>query len=56
MSISDMIPLLSTRCRDGRDGKDGKDGKDGIGINGKDGKDGRDGEFLIFWDVLFSLS
>ena len=38
---TDLLPLLSSLCKDGkvgingRDGRDGKDGKDGI--NGKDG-------------------
>ena len=46
--FTDLLPLLSSLCKDGRDGingRDGRDGKDGInGVNGKDGINGKDGK------------
>mgnify|MGYP001800747121 CR=1 FL=1 len=35
----DLIPLLSSICKDGKDGINGRDGRDG--------KDGKDGKYFI---------
>ena len=42
VNFTDLLPLLSSLCKDGRDGRDGKDGINGV--NGKDGKDGINGK------------